>query len=207
MRSARTWWTIGFGVVGVALAGALAACSSDSGGGAAAGDAGAGQDSASGDGGATQDSASGDSAGMGDGGTADCGITFHPEPQGSTFCPSVAGDGGDQVCTIGQHCCMPSKLTGMSSNCQATACGGTGMMAPKDWACSSPGSCGANEVCCGVGTVGGAGCTLQVQMFKSTSCKATCDTTEFIVCQATTDCMTGTCEPATAGGAPIGICK
>lgn len=189
---------------GVATCGALFACSSSTSSGAGA-DGGAAD--ASGDAGVADTSSVDDGAHDGGGGDSACPTGFHPEPAGKTYCPSVAGDAGDSVCATGEHCCMPSKMTGMSSTCSTTACGGTGMMAPKDWACSAPSSCAAGK-CCAVGQIIAVGtCGLpQIQMFKSTTCAAACAAGEIVVCQAQSDCTTGTCTLATAGGAAIGIC-
>lgn len=203
MSRARVAWV--FGACAAACVGAFACSSSSSSGGGA--DAGPGD--ASGDAGIADTSSTGDSAHDGGGGDSACPTSLHPEPVGKTYCPSVAGDGGDSVCAVGEHCCMPSKMTGLSSTCSGAACGGTGMMAPKDWACSAPSSCAtAGDKCCAVGQIimGGTCGLPQIQMFKSTMCEAACAAGEIVVCQAQSDCTTGTCTLATAGGAAIGIC-
>jgi hypothetical protein len=210
------------------LAGALtasaalgAACSSSSsssnGGGGDAMDAGGG----GGDGAASMDSG----GGSGDAGASDammhhdgseidsgCSTTLHPTAAGTIYCPSVAAGSMDTMCTaMTQHCCMPSKMSGMMSTCVAsgTACpAGGGNMGSKVWECSEPANCPSGQVCCATGTIGSGTCgAFQISMFGGTKCAASCAANEGVVCQAQSDCTTGACTPGTAGGATLGLCK
>ncbi|AKV00744.1 hypothetical protein AKJ09_07407 [Labilithrix luteola] len=150
----------------------------------------------------------------GDGGS-DCGTpaTLHPpKADGGIYCPYSASDGGKNLyCPTTDQCCESAK-GGSPSTCvtKGSACP---TASATVWECESPLDCpGMGMQCCAHGgtkasvTVQQDTCGPYLSKFDGTRCASSCGAGELVVCEAPSDCATGTCTAVKPKGNDIGVC-
>ena len=214
----------GAGIVVMAGATSLTACSSSSSSGTSGDSGTTAQDSgmaASDDSGPIADSGTtsetstaSDSGSAGDGNCEKPPKLF-PETTPGIYCPFSAVDGGSDItCAAGQHCCEVPSGSSSPSTCVAlgTACPVANSV---DWQCEAPIDCtvtgSAGPICCGTGsptTATHCGVTWpEWTGFTGTVCAASCPAPGITVCETQGDCGdAGTCTASKSNGNDFGFC-
>jgi hypothetical protein len=137
---------------------------------------------------------------------------FPPKGDGGMFCPFSAAPGGKDIyCTDTQTCCeTPSGSS--PSTCvpgKTTTCPVSGSTA---WECLDDVNCQGGKVCCAYGTDGGPvsvgtdTCGPYLSHFGGTRCETSCAAGELSVCEAQSECKTGTCTAVKPKANDVGVC-
>ena len=147
----------------------------------------------------------------------DCGPApaLHPPGDASIFCPFAVPLGQPPLrCAATEECCETLQDAGVPGSCQAkgTTCP---VARSTRWECQDAVNCPSGQVCCAIGSDGGAvaldpnGACGRPRMvgFDGTRCSPSCGASALAVCESPASCPAGTCRPLRARGVEIGVCQ